>query len=75
MSETNHFKIWDWKQNNWVDPDEIEELMMFNWRVSGDNVGEAWAELKTNKGRDLEMVFADNEGNIKDPRGADFWDA
>ncbi len=69
MNETNKFKIWDWDNNDWLPTPEIGEVLEFNWRVCGKDEGVAWGELKHMPERNLQLIFADNLGNYKDPRG------
>lgn len=69
MDETNKFKIWDWDTNDWLQIDQTEDVVELNWYNCGENEGVTWAELKHLPHRNLGMIFEDNDGNFKDPRG------
>lgn len=70
MNQTECFKIWDWDKKEWLNPNEAEDVLEFNWYDGGPNSGEIWAEFRDLK-MNLEMVFKDGDGNFKAPDGSD----
>jgi hypothetical protein len=66
MNETNKFRVWDWDTEDWLPHDRYEEVLQFNWHVSGPDEGIAWGEIK--HGENLEMIFPDRKGDYLDPR-------
>ena len=67
VNETNKFKIWDWDALDWLQQNEYESVLQFNWHTRGDDEGVCWGEITQLKGRNLCMIFDDNLGNYKKP--------